>query len=129
EIELRLAKFEKAGDFRGVPGGYEAPTGLPRTMKQHIRLLADMMVLAFQADLTRICTFPFANEGSNRPYREIEISEGHHDLSHHGRKPDKMSKIQKINHFHIEQLAYLVGRLKEVKEGAGTLLDSCMIAY
>src|SRR5205085_12018191 len=84
----------------------------------------------FQADLTRICTFVFANEGSNRPYRnEIGVSDGHHDLSHHRRKQEKMEKIQKINRFHIEQLAYLVGRLKGVKEGGGTLLDSCLIAY
>jgi hypothetical protein len=98
-------------------------------MKEHLRLLADMMVLAFQADLTRVCTFVFANEGSNRPYREIGISDGHHDLSHHGRKREKFEKIQKINHFHIEQLAYLLGRLNSIKEGEGTLLDSCMLAY
>ena len=129
EIEQRLARVEKEGDFQGVPGGYSAPTALPRTMKEHLRLLADMLVLAFQADLTRVCTFVFANEGSNRPYREINISDGHHDLSHHGRKPDKMAKIQQINQFHIEQLAYLIGRLQSIQEGSGTLLDSCMIAY
>ncbi len=130
EIEQRLARVEKASDYKGVPGGYKAPSGLPRDMGEHLRLLGDMMVLAFQADLTRICTFAFANEGSNRPYRnEIGISEGHHDLSHHGRKKDKMAKIQKINRFHIEQLAYILGRLKGVKEGDGTLLDSCMLSY
>jgi hypothetical protein len=130
EIERRLARVEKATDFKGVPGGYPAPTGLPRGMKEHLRLLGDVLVLAFQADLTRICTFVFANEGSNRPYRdEVGISEGHHDLSHHGRKKEKMAKIQKINRFHIEQLAYVLGRLKSVKEGAGTLLDSVMLSY
>jgi hypothetical protein len=130
EIEQRLRRLEKDTDFKGVPGGYKAPTGFPRHMGEHLRLLADMMVLAFQADLTRICTFPFANEGSNRPYRnEIGISDGHHDLSHHRRKQDKIDKIKKINRFHIEQLAYLVGRLKGVKEGSGTLLDSCLISY
>jgi hypothetical protein len=129
EIEQRLARLEKDVDFKGVPDGYKAPTGLPRSMKEHLRLLADMMVLAFQADLTRVCTFVFANEGSNRPYREIGISEGHHDLSHHRRQREKMEKIQKINLFHVEQLAYLLGRLKAVKEGEGSLLDSCMIAY
>ncbi|MFO0926195.1 MAG: DUF1552 domain-containing protein [Gemmataceae bacterium] len=129
EIERRLQRVEAATEAKGVPDGYKAPTGLPRTMKDHLRLLADMMVLAFQADLTRICTFVFANEGSNRPYREIDIPDGHHDLSHHGRKPEKLAKIAKINRFHIEQLAYLVGRLQAVKEGAGSLLDSCMISY
>jgi hypothetical protein len=104
EIEQRLARIDQDADFKGVPAGVKPPTGMPRGMQEHLRLLADMMVLAFQADLTRICTFPFANEGSNRPYREIGISEGHHDLSHHGRKAEKMEKIQKINRFHVEQL-------------------------
>lgn len=129
EIEQRLARLEKNVDVKGVPEGVQMPTGMTRTMQEHLRLLADMMVLAFQADLTRVCTFPFANEGSNRPYREIGISEGHHDLSHHQRNKEKLEKIQKINQFHIEQLAYLLGRLKSIREGDGCLLDSCMIAY
>ncbi|MFO0881759.1 MAG: DUF1552 domain-containing protein [Gemmataceae bacterium] len=129
EIEQRLARVEKDSDVKGLPAGASAPSGLPRDMQHHLRLLADMMVLAFQADLTRICTFAFANEGSNRPYREIGISDGHHDLSHHGRKQEKTSKLQKINLFHIEQVAYLLDRLRQVREGSGTLLDSCMIAY
>jgi hypothetical protein len=129
EIEQRLTRSEKETEVKGVPGGVRPPSGYTRSMKEHLRLLADMMVLAFQADLTRVCTFPFANEGSNRPYREIGISDGHHDLSHHGFKREKTEKIQKINLFHVEQLAYLVGKLQSIKEGDGTLLDSCMIAY
>ncbi len=129
EIERRLAKFDKAGDAKGAPAGASRPTGIPRTVSDHMKLLADMMVLAFQADLTRICTFVLANEGSNRPYREIGISEGHHDLSHHGRDKAKQAKIQKINTFHIEAVAYLLGKLKAVKENGVPLLDSCLIAY
>jgi hypothetical protein len=129
EIEERLQRVEKASDAQGVPGGYRPPTGVPRDRKEHLRLMADMLVLAFQADLTRLATFAFANEGSNRPYREIDVPEGHHDLSHHRGQKEKQQKIQKINRFHIEQLAYLVGKLKAVKEGDRTLLDSCLIAY
>jgi hypothetical protein len=91
--------------------------------------MADMLVLAFQADLTRIATFVFANDGSNRSYRDYGVAEGHHDMSHHGNNKNKKAKIQKINQFHIEQVAYLLGKLKAVKEGNGTLLDSCMIVY
>src|SRR5205085_9609060 len=116
EIEQRLARFDQKTTFQGVPGNYRAPSGRPSTMRDHLRLLADMMVLAFQADLTRICTFAFANEGSNRPYREIDISEGHHQLSHHGRNAEKMAKIAKIDRFNVEALAYLAGKLKAVKE-------------
>jgi len=129
EIEQRLARVEQGSDTKGVPGRYRSPSGFTRSMQEHLRLMSDMLVLAFQADLTRICTFVFANEGSNRPYREIGVSDGHHDLSHHGRKAEKLEKIQKINTFHIEQVAYLLGKLKGVKEGERTLLDSCMIAY
>ena len=78
--------------------------------------MCDLMVLAFQTDLTRVVTLPFANEGSNRPYTMIGVPEGHHDLSHHGSDAKKLEKIQKINTFHIEQFAYLLGKLK-AREG------------
>ncbi len=92
--------------------------------------MGDLLALAFQADLTRIATFVFANDGSNRSYRDdLAIGEGHHDLSHHAGNKDKLAKLQKINAFHIAQFAYLLERLKAVKEGDGTLLDHCMIVY
>ncbi len=105
------------------------PTGIPGSYQDHLRLLADLLVLAFQADITRVSTFVFANEGSNRPYSFIGVPEGHHDLSHHGNDRTKMSKIANINRFHITQLAYMLGRMKNIREGEGTLLDNCMIAY
>jgi hypothetical protein len=74
-------------------------------------------------------TLPFANDGSNRPYPFIGVPEGHHDQSHHGNDKKKQEKIQKINKFHITQLAYLMERLKSVKEGDKTLLDNVMIVY
>jgi hypothetical protein len=130
EIEQRLARAEQKLDAsKDLPPGAKPPSGMPRDTKEHLRLMADMLVLAFQADLTRVATFVFANEGSNKPYREIGVSEGHHELSHHRGRREKQEKIQKINLFHVEQLAYLVGRLQGVKEGGGTLLDSCMITY
>jgi hypothetical protein len=128
EIEERLARVA-TGDVKAAPPGAVRPLGIPLKFDDHARLMADMMVLAFQADVTRICTFVFANEGNNRPYREIGVAEGHHDLSHHGRNPGKQEKIQKINVFHTRLLAYLVGRLKGIREGEQTLLDSCMLVY
>ena len=87
------------------------------------------MVLAFQTDTTRISTFVFANEGSNKPYPFIDVREGHHDLSHHENNPAKQAKIATINRFHVTQFAYLLGKLKAVREGDGTLLDHCMVVY
>ena len=105
------------------------PAGIPGDYREHIRLMSDLLVLAFHADLTRIATFVFANDGSNRSYGAIGVPEGHHDLSHHGKDPRKFEKIRAINRFHVEQYAYLLGRLKEVPEGDGTLLDHCMVVY
>jgi hypothetical protein len=128
EIEQRLNRVEKV-DIKGLPPGTARPSGIPRNFEDYARLMADVLLLAFQTDQTRIATFVLANEGSNRPYREIGITEGHHELSHHGRVKAKMEKIQKINLFHVKQLAYLAERLKGVKEGEGTLLDNCLIVY
>jgi hypothetical protein len=128
EIEQRLVRVEKTADL-AAPAGASQPTGIPKDYREHLRLMADMLVLAFQADLTRVATFVFANDGSNRSYRDYGVAEGHHDMSHHGGNKEKKSKIQKINQFHIEQLAYLLSKLKAIKEGNGTLLDHCMIVY
>jgi hypothetical protein len=128
EIEKRLLRVEK----EAAPAGQApvvSPTGIPKNYEEHIRLMCDMLVLAFQSDLTRFATFVFANDGSNRSYRDIGVPEGHHDLSHHGRLQAKQAKIQQINQFHVTQLAYLLKKLKSVKEGERSLLDNCMIVY
>jgi hypothetical protein len=105
------------------------PAGVPTVYQEHLRLLGDLMVLAFQTDSTRVCTFVFANEGSNRPYTFIGVREGHHDLSHHQNDPVKLSKIREINTFHTTQLAYVLNKLKDSREGDGRLLDNCMLVY
>ncbi len=125
DIERRLDRVETVS--RQIHA--EAPAGVPENYQDHLRLMADMLVLAFQTDSTRIATFVFANEGNNRPYPWLDISEGHHDLSHHEGKAEKQAKIAKINRFHVDQLAYLIDKLKSTKEGDGSLLDSCMISY
>jgi hypothetical protein len=128
EIELRM---ERAATLPVVnpPPGVTAPADLPENYAEHLRLLCDMLVLAFQADITRVCTFAFANEGSNKSYPELGVNEGHHELSHHGHDPEKIRKVRAINEFHVAQFAYLLHRLKSVREGDGTLLDHSMIAY
>jgi hypothetical protein len=130
EVELRLTRATQpeAKESR-LPKDAVKPAGIPKDYQEHLRLLADMLVLAFQGDVTRVSTFVFANEGSNRAYPWLGVPEGHHDLSHHGRNQAKLDKIKKINRFHLDQLAYLLRKLKGIKEGDGTLLDSCMIVY
>lgn len=127
DLELRMSRAETLPPIK-APEGVK-PSGIPASYQEHLRLMCDLMVLAFQADITRVCTFVMANEGSNRPYRDIGVPEGHHDLSHHGNDEKKKAKIREINKFHVSQLAYLLTKLQSIKEGDGTLLDHCMIAY
>ena len=105
------------------------PLGIPADYREHLRLMADLLALAFQSDSTRIATFVFANDGSNRSYPAIGVPDGHHDLSHHGGDPAKQQRIRAINRFHVEQLAYLLQKLKSIPEGSGSLLDHCLIVY
>ncbi len=105
------------------------PTGVPENYAEHARLLGDLVALAFQADLTRVATFVLGNDGSNHSYREVGVSEGHHDVSHHGNDLTKHAKLRRINRLHVEQLAHLLRRLKATAEGDGNLLDRCLIVY
>lgn len=130
EVEQQIQKAKAASNKPAPKPNMPAPTGIPKEVQDHMRLMADLMVLAFQTDLTRVATLPFANDGSNRSYKMIDVSEGHHELSHHGNDAAKLAKIKKINTFHMEQFAYLVGKMKAVKEPNGTsLLDSVMLVY
>ena len=126
EMETRIQKAEQ---FAAVLPNQSKPTGIPDNYQAHIRLMYDLMALAFQTDSTRVSTFLVAHDGSNRPYRFIDVPEGHHDLSHHGGNEQKKKKIAKINRFHTTQFAYFLEKLKSIKEGEGTLLDHCMIVY
>jgi hypothetical protein len=128
DIELRIDRAAHLPSAQ-PPEGRTAPAGVPGTFEEHIRLMCDLLVLAFQSDATRVATFVLANEGSNRPYPFISVPEGHHDLSHHGNDQAKKAKIRDINTFHVRQLAYLLERLQAIPEGDGTLLDHSMIAY
>ena len=112
----------------GVPD-YPRPKGVPKGLAKHSELMMDMITLAMQTDSSRIISFMFTNAGSNRSYSEIGVSEGHHELSHHGKSEHKQEQIAKINRFHIERFAYLLDRLKSVREGDRTLLENSMIVY
>jgi hypothetical protein len=129
EIEKRV-ELASAAANEDRPTGAVRPTGIPREYNDHARLMLDMLALAFQSDLSRISTFMLANEGSNRPYRNLGISDGHHQISHHQRDPEKLEKIKNINRFHAEQLAYFVKKLDSFEEGEGTtVLDNTMVVY
>ena len=121
--EVHIWNEPVAEELRAPPGG------VPRDYRAHVRLMYDMLVLAFRLDRTRVATFMLANEGSNRNYAFVGASGGHHHISHHKGDKQKIEKIRRINRFHSEQLAYFLGKLKEVREGDGTLLDSTAVVY
>ena len=127
EIEQRMQRAEKFGAAH-APAGVLPPV-MFETYEQQMRLMFDLLALAFQTDSTRISTFIVAHDGSNRPYPNIGIPDGHHDLSHHRNDEAKKAKIAQINRYHTTQFAYLLDRLKSVREGEGTLLDNCTILY
>ena len=129
ELEVRIARTDKLPPVQVPEGTTTPPQVAPAVYQEHCRLMCDLLVLAFQTDVTRIGTFMFAREGSEIQYRNLGITEGHHECTHHRGNKDLIEKVCKINKFHVEQFAYLLGKLKAVKEGEGTLLDNCMIAY
>ena len=126
ELEERI---ERAHGFKAEMPDYTRPAGIPRSYEEHLRLMFDLLTLAFQTDTTRIATYILAHDGSNRQYPFIGVRDGHHDLSHHGGENEKKEKIAKINRFHVTQFGYFLERLRSIREGEGTLLDNCMIIY
>ena len=108
---------------------YAIPDGIPGDYQDHMRMMCDLMVLAFQTDSTRIATMMFANAGDNKNYRKIGVPDGHHDISHHGDNPEKLEKLSKINRFQVQQLSYLLQKMKSIREGERTLLDNSMVVY
>lgn len=132
EIEKRVerdrAQQAKNDALAKIPD-VKLPEEIPDDIQEHFRLMTDMLVLAFQMDLTRVSTFMVASDGSDRTYRMLGISEGHHTLSHHGNNKDKIDQIRKIDRFHVEQFAYFLRRLAETKEGERNLLDNSMVLF
>ncbi len=126
ELEMRI---EQAGKFAVELPKYQKPTGIPSHYPDHLRVIYDLVALAFQGDLTRVSTMLLGNAGSSQTYPFIGVSEGHHDLSHHQGNAQKKEKIAKINRFQVEQFVFFLKKLSEVKEGEGSLLDNCMILY
>ncbi|MBO0861255.1 MAG: DUF1552 domain-containing protein [Chloracidobacterium sp.] len=128
DIERRIQKAEQQNASMKLPA-MERPTAVPEEFEDHVKMVMDLMTVAFQADLTRVITLMMAREGSNRPYRSIGIPDGHHNLTHHQNNPDKIAKVTKINEEHVRLFANLLERLKSTPDGDGNLLDNSLILY
>ncbi len=132
-LEERVERAQStAGSWkpRAAIDAKSAPPERPRDHAEHVRLMLDMMAVAFQTDTTRVSTFMFGNAVSNVSFRFLEgVTAGHHDMSHHANDPAKLREYQIINRWHIEQYAYLLRRLREMKEGESTVLDNSMVLF
>jgi hypothetical protein len=126
DVERRIARNESHNSDFAVP---ERPAGVPGTFREYAELMFDLQVLAFQADITRVCSFMMARENVNRSYAEIGLPEAHHSMSHHGNNPEKMKDFSKLNTYHVETLAYFVKKLEAIADGDGTLLDHSIVLY
>ena len=126
EIERRIQTQERTQSLAEVP---ERPIGIPESYDDHVKLLFDLVALAFQADITRVFSFILGREQGNQPYANIGVPEGQHAVSHHQKDPVRLEKYHKINKYHIELLAYFLGRLRAATDGPGTLLDHAMILH
>lgn len=127
DIERRIQKAESQAD-QELPR-IEQPTGIPAGYEEHVKLMLDLLTIAYQSDLTRVFTFLMAREASNRGYPEIGVPDAHHPLSHHANNVEKGAKLAKINTFHLRQFTYFVERLKAIPEGDGTLLDNTLMLF
>ena len=126
DVERRIAKIEASNSDVDLP---PRPAGAPATFREHAELMFDLQVLAFQADITRVCSFMLARENVNRSYPEIGLPEAHHAMSHHGNNPEKMTAFAKLNTYHVDTLAYFIDKLHATPDGGGTLLDHAVVLY
>ncbi|HEX2342948.1 MAG TPA: DUF1552 domain-containing protein, partial [Vicinamibacterales bacterium] len=128
EIERQIQRAEAGAASNPTPD-LDRPVGVPAAFADHAKLMFDLQVLAFQADITRVVTFQLARELNNRTYPEIGVPDPHHPTSHHGNDPEKLAKIAKINQFHVSLFAYFLEKLKATREGNGSLLDNTVYLY
>ena len=127
DLERRMQLAEKQ-DHHELPQ-IAGPFGIPQVFSEYYKLMTDLMVLAWQTDMTRVCTFQIGHEMSGRAYPEVGFGDAHHAVTHHQGDAEKIEKTTKINVFHTKMLAYYLDRLSATPDGDGSLLDHAMILY
>ena len=127
EIERRIQKAEtqQVVDVTVPP----TPAGIPYSYEDHVKLMYDLLILAFQANITRVITFMVAREISNRTYPQVNVPDGHHAISHHQNRADKMEKNVRIQTYHIGLFAQFLEKMKSTTDGDGSLLDHSVLLY
>jgi len=127
DTERRIQKAEEQRATQGPE--LQQPAGVPDSFEPHVKLLFDLQLLAYQADLTRVITFMYGREQTGRPYPQIGIPEPHHPLTHHQGNAEKMEKCTKIQLYHVSLFAWYLEKLRATPDGDGSLLDHVMLLY
>ena len=127
EIERRIQKAEQQSTVKTPV--MSRPPGIPELFEDHAKLMSDLMVVAFQTDMTRVITYMLAREGSNRSFPEVDVPEGCHVVTHHQNDGAKIVKAQRVEEHRAKSFAYLVKRMSETQDGDGTLLDHTLLLY
>jgi hypothetical protein len=128
EVEREIERAERASMDSNLPD-LDRPVGVPAAFADHAKLMFQLQILAFQADITRVITFQLTREQANRTYPEIGVPDPHHPTSHHGNDPEKLAKIAKINTFHVLLFSDFLQKMKATPDGDGSLLDHSVYMY
>lgn len=131
EVEKRIRQAAKAEDAGGpgVASGFARPGAPPKDVAEHLAVMYDLVLLAVATDRTRVVTFMLGNEGSNRSYPFLGVPDAHHAISHHGRDPEKVAKIRKINRWQMDRFAEFVEKLRKAQDGDAPLLDRTIVVF
>ena len=127
DLERRIQRAEEQND-QNLPV-VDHPAGLPATYDEHVKLMCDLQVLAYQCDLTRVITLMLGREFSGVTYPQVGVPDAHHPITHHAGEAEKIAKVEKINAYHVTQFAYLLNKMRSTSDGDGTLLDHATLMY
>ena len=127
DVEQRIQIAEEQSD-QELPL-VDHPAGIPAGWEDHVKLMFDLQVLAYQCDLTRVITLMVGHEHSGMTYPQIGVPDAHHPISHHQQEPEKVAKVAKINAYHVQMFAHYLEKLQATPDGDGTLLDHMTMMY
>ena len=127
EVERRIQNVEQR-EAAELPA-LDRPEGIPPSFEDHLKIMSDLIAIAFQADITRVVTFMFSREGGNRAYPSIGVPDAHHGLSHHQNDPVRMARLQSIDQYHVEMFSYLLGKLRDSVDDTGSILENSVVLY
>ena len=127
EVERRIQNVEQR-EAAELPA-LDRPEGIPPSFEDHLKIMSDLIAIAFQADMTRVVTFMFSREGGNRAYPSIGVPDAHHGLSHHQNDPVRMARLQSIDQYHVEMFSYLLGKLRDSADDTGSILENSVVLY